>query len=41
MPGAHGVFDLTINGEVVYSKLKEKRFPELSELTNPVRKLLD
>ena len=41
VPGAHGVFDLTVNGDVVYSKLKEKRFPDLRELTDPIKKMLD
>ena len=41
VPGEHGIFDLTVNGDVVFSKLKEKRFPEIGELNEAIRKYVD
>jgi selT/selW/selH-like putative selenoprotein len=41
VPGGHGVFDVTVNGTLVFSKLKDKRFPEVSELAQSIRKYLD
>jgi selT/selW/selH-like putative selenoprotein len=41
IPGDRGIFDLTVNGKLVYSKLQTKRFPEQSELNEAIAKLLD
>jgi selenoprotein W-related protein len=31
-PGSGGCFEVSVDGELVYSKLAEDRFPELNEL---------
>ena len=35
--GVGGAFEVSINGEQVFSKLASKRYPELNELVDPVR----
>jgi selenoprotein W-related protein len=39
-PGDGGCFEVTVNGELVFSKLATKRFPELKELKDLVRERL-
>ena len=41
MPGEHGIFDLHVNGRPVFSKLEKDRFPEIMELGEAIRKILD
>lgn len=36
-PGTNGIFDVSINDEVVYSKQQQGRFPESSELKQLIR----
>jgi selenoprotein W-related protein len=37
IPSGGGRFEVTVNGEVVYSKAATGRFPELSEVQQQVR----
>jgi selenoprotein W-related protein len=37
MPGRAGVFEIRLNGEVLFSRAQEGRFPELKELKQRVR----
>lgn len=37
IPGDGGVFDVRVNGEEVFSKLFEMRFPEPQEIIEAVR----
>jgi len=34
--GTGGAFEVSINGELVYSKLKTGRYPELREITSAI-----
>lgn len=34
MPGAGGVFDVTVDGTLVYSKHKTGRFPDYAEIAS-------
>lgn len=36
-PGDTGIFEVTLNGEVVWSRSVEGRFPELKELKQRIR----
>lgn len=36
IPSGTGRFEVTINGELVYSKAKTKQFPELQEIREKV-----
>jgi len=36
IPGTAGRYEVTINGELVYSKAQTKRFPELQEINAKV-----
>jgi len=35
--GAGGAFEVSIDGEQIYSKLETKRYPELSEILKPLQ----
>ena len=35
--GSGGAFEVSIDGEQIYSKLETKRYPELSELIDPLK----
>jgi len=35
------VFDVTVNGDLVFSRQKEKRYPEIAELRNAIKKLVE
>lgn len=37
IPGKGGIFEIKIDGETVFSRLKESRFPEIKELKQIVR----
>ncbi len=37
VPGTGGIFDVRVDGELVWSRSEEGRFPELSELKQRVR----
>jgi selT/selW/selH-like putative selenoprotein len=37
IPGAGGVFDVFVDGRLVYSKTKTHRFPEPGEVTKIIR----
>jgi len=37
VPGDKGQFEVTVNGDLVYSKLKEGRFPEYAEVKPKVQ----
>jgi selT/selW/selH-like putative selenoprotein len=34
--GVGGAFEVSVNGEQIYSKLATKRYPELGELVDPI-----
>lgn len=38
--GVGGAFEVSIDGQEVFSKLKTKRFPELSEIVQPIQQKL-
>ena len=38
--GTGGAFEVSIDGEQVFSKLELKRYPELRELTDPIQQRL-
>jgi len=40
-PGGGGVFDVLVNGRVVFSKGKAGRFPEVHELIEALNKALE
>ncbi len=40
IPGDHGVYDVAVDGEVVFSLDKVKRFPETGELLEKIRALV-
>ncbi len=35
--GTGGAFEVSVNGDQIYSKLATKRYPELSELIDPLK----
>jgi selenoprotein W-related protein len=37
VPGSGGVYDVRVNGELLFSRKKEGRFPDLKELKQLVR----
>jgi selenoprotein W-related protein len=37
IPGKGGVFDLRLDGSLIFSREKEKRFPEIKELKQLIR----
>lgn len=40
-PGTKGIFDITLNGELIYSRKTEGRFPESKEVKQLVRNRID
>jgi selenoprotein W-related protein len=38
VPGENGVFDVSVDGELVFSKHKMGRFPEVKEIEEEVKK---
>ena len=38
--GGGGVFEFTVDGELVYSKKETGEFPEYEQVAGPIRKLL-
>jgi len=38
IPSSGGRFEVTLDGELIYSKLQEKRFPEYGEIEPHVKK---
>jgi selenoprotein W-related protein len=40
VPGAGGAFEVSVNGQQVYSKKATGKFPELNELKESVQKFL-
>jgi selenoprotein W-related protein len=41
IPGSGGAFEVTVNGDLIFSKLKEKRYPEIQELAETIKGYLD
>jgi len=41
VPGSGGVFEVTVNGEQVFSRKEAGRYPELRELKEEINKLLE
>ena len=39
--GIGGAFEVSVDGEQVYSKLQTKRYPELSEIVKPVQEAVE
>ena len=40
MPSSGGRFEVTVNGRLIYSKAREGRFPELSELKQQLHEFM-
>jgi selT/selW/selH-like putative selenoprotein len=40
VPGEKGAFELTVNGQKVYSKWETGKFPELNDLKETIQKLI-
>lgn len=40
VPGSGGVFEVTVNGEAIFSRKAAGRYPELRELKEAINKLL-
>jgi selT/selW/selH-like putative selenoprotein len=40
-PGTGGAFEVKVNGNLIFSKLKEKRYPEIMELAETIKGYLD
>jgi len=38
IPSGGGRFEVTLDGELIYSKLQEKRFPEYAEIEPHIKK---
>ncbi len=38
MPGAHGIFDVIVDGKTVFSKYEAGRFPEDGEVVEKMKK---
>lgn len=38
IPSSGGRFEVTLDGELIYSKLQEKRFPEYTEIEPHLKK---
>ena len=41
MPGAGGAFEISVNGQQIYSKKASGKFPEVDDLNEKIRKFLD
>ena len=41
IPGSGGAFEVTVNGDLIFSKHKEKRYPEIQELAEAIKPYLD
>jgi selenoprotein W-related protein len=41
VPGTGGVFEVSVNGKLVYSKKATGKFPEMGELNTEVQKFLE
>lgn len=41
VPGQGGVFDIRLNGELLWSRQEEGRFPEAKEIKRRVRDMID
>ena len=40
IPGERGAFEITVNGQKVYSKWETKVFPELNQLKESIQKFV-
>jgi selenoprotein W-related protein len=40
LPGTGGIFEVRANGSLVWSRIKERRFPEITELKQRVRDVI-
>lgn len=38
--GAGGAFEVSVDGQPIYSKLETKRYPELTEIVQPIQERL-
>jgi selenoprotein W-related protein len=41
IPGSEGQFEVEVNGDLVFSKKAEGRYPEISELKEAINSYLD
>ncbi len=41
IPSRGGVFEVTVDGELIFSKKKEHRFPIINEITTALRRKLE
>jgi selT/selW/selH-like putative selenoprotein len=40
IPGDRGAFEVTVNGQQIYSKWDTKKFPELNDLKESIQKFV-
>ena len=38
VPGSNGIFDVVIDGNLIFSRASESRFPEQGEITGKIKK---
>jgi len=41
VPGSGGIFDITLNDQLIYSRKQEGQFPELKKITQRIRDVID
>ena len=41
VPGSGGIFDITLNDQLIYSRKQEGQFPELKVITQRIRDVID
>lgn len=41
IPGSGGVFDIRLNGEMIFSRKEAQRFPEIKEIKQLIRDRID
>jgi selT/selW/selH-like putative selenoprotein len=41
VPGGSGQFEVVVNGDLVFSKTAEGRYPEIKELAEAINRFLD
>lgn len=41
VPGSGGIFDITLNDQLIYSRKKEGQFPELKVIKQRIRDVID
>lgn len=39
IPGSGGIYEITVDGRMIFSKFKSKRFPDPGEIVSLIKKL--